>query len=570
MKTAFSSLILLAILALNAIAQDSTQWGLPDGAKARLTFGGGRIYDIEYSPDGTRLAVASSSGVWIYDSVTVAPITPIGTLAFDIAFSPDGRTLASGSGILHLWDVVTGKKKDILHKGDRSASRVAFSADGRMIAAGNEHRIYIWDAVTGEQKYAWGEWHPNRYFKGWELGEVRSLAFSPDGRTLASGHESFHVGHSEGKGKIHLWDALTGERKNTLTESGLATSLAFSPDGRTLASGHLNWWLGSGIWGWVTLRDVETSETKHVLRGHAGPVQSVALSADGRLLASGGGIDEDNIRERDTLRLWDAATGAHLRSMDRHAGRVYSLAFSPDGRTLASGNSDGTVLLWDLLPSPDPPQDEHPQVSEFSEVAPDVNENGVVDIQDLVLVAGRLGISAVNRADVNGDGFVNALDVALVAGMADDVTSTLPMYSNGAMMLRTTDVKQWLEQVWGLGIPERISLRAIQFLQNLLEALTPERTALLPNYPNPFNPETWIPYQLARDAGVQISIYNSKGILVRKLDLGLQPEGFYTDKHHAAYWDGRNEGGELLASGLYVYEFRAGSFRASRRMAFVR
>jgi hypothetical protein len=107
-------------------------------------------------------------------------------------------------------------------------------------------------------------------------------------------------------------------------------------------------------------------------------------------------------------------------------------------------------------------------------------------------------------------------------------------------------------------------------LENLLEALTPERTALLPNFPNPFNPETWIPYQLARDSHVRISIYDTKGILVRQMDLGLQPEGYYTDKHHAAYWDGRNDGGELLASGVYVYVFRAGSYRASRRMAIVR
>ena len=92
----------------------------------------------------------------------------------------------------------------------------------------------------------------------------------------------------------------------------------------------------------------------------------------------------------------------------------------------------------------------------------------------------------------------------------------------------------------------------------------------MPNYPNPFNPETWIPYQLARESDVRISIYSSKGILVRQLDVGLQAEGFYTDKHYAAYWDGRNDTGEFLASGVYVYVFRAGSFRASRRMAIVR
>ena len=223
------------------------------------------------------------------------------------------------------------------------------------------------------------------------------------------------------------------------------------------------------------------------------------------------------------------------------------------------------MLLWEINPVV-----ENAQVVEPPQVKPDVNGDGGVDAQDLVLVAARLGISAENRADVNADGTVDTLDLVLVAGMADDLTDALPMFSNGAIMLRTTEVKEWLEEARRLALADVTLLRGIEYLENLLQALTPERSALLPNFPNPFNPETWIPYQLARDSVVRISIYNVKGNLVRKLDLGLQPEGYYTDKHYAAYWDGRNEGGELLASGLYVYVFRAGSYRASHRMAIVR
>ena len=165
---------------------------------------------------------------------------------------------------------------------------------------------------------------------------------------------------------------------------------------------------------------------------------------------------------------------------------------------------------------------------------------------------------------------MNMLDLVSVAGMIDDSTGALPMYSNGAMMLRPTKVEEWLEEARRLALADITSLKGIEYLANLLEALTPERTRLLPNFPNPFNPETWIPYHLARESVVRISIYSSKGILVRQLDLGLQAQGYYTDKHHAAYWDGRNEGGELLASGVYVYVFRAGSYRSARRMAIVR
>ena len=86
----------------------------------------------------------------------------------------------------------------------------------------------------------------------------------------------------------------------------------------------------------------------------------------------------------------------------------------------------------------------------------------------------------------------------------------------------------------------------------------PATTNLLPNYPNPFNPETWIPYHLANDADVTITIYDTKGELIRLLHLGSQPAGFYTGRGHAAYWEGRNESGELVGNGVYVYQLRAG------------
>ncbi len=85
--------------------------------------------------------------------------------------------------------------------------------------------------------------------------------------------------------------------------------------------------------------------------------------------------------------------------------------------------------------------------------------------------------------------------------------------------------------------------------------------ALLQNFPNPFNPETWIPYQLAKDANVSIAIYNNEGQGVRTLQLGHQPAGLYLTKSEAAHWDGRNNAGELVSSNIYFYHIRAGDFR---------
>ena len=102
------------------------------------------------------------------------------------------------------------------------------------------------------------------------------------------------------------------------------------------------------------------------------------------------------------------------------------------------------------------------------------------------------------------------------------------------------------------------------FWQDLYQV--PEKTALLSNYPNPFNPETWIPYQLAKPAEVNVSIYSADGKLVRRLDLGQMPSGVYRSRARAAYWDGRNASNEPVASGVYFYTLTAGEFSATRKM----
>ena len=106
--------------------------------------------------------------------------------------------------------------------------------------------------------------------------------------------------------------------------------------------------------------------------------------------------------------------------------------------------------------------------------------------------------------------------------------------------------------------------------EQLLASTLPTQPALLPNYPNPFNPETWIPYQLAQPAEVKVSIYAADGRLVRTLALGHQTPGTYQSKARAAYWDGRNALGEPVASGVYFYTLEAGTFTATRKMLILK
>lgn len=214
------------------------------------------------------------------------------------------------------------------------------------------------------------------------------------------------------------------------------------------------------------------------------------------------------------------------------------------------------VVLSDSAGAVSRPRVEGAEVVGKPEITEDINGDGVVNIQDLVLVASWFGLRGEHAADVNGDGIVNIADLVLV-GRA---------LGNAAGAPARTDVQQWLIQAQQLDMANPVYHRGILKLQQLLAALTPKATALLPNYPNPFNPETWIPYQLAEAAEVTLRLYTANGTLIRTLALGHQPVGMYHDRHHAAYWDGRNEFGEPVASGVYFYSLTAGNFTATRKM----
>ena len=203
-----------------------------------------------------------------------------------------------------------------------------------------------------------------------------------------------------------------------------------------------------------------------------------------------------------------------------------------------------------------------------TEVA-DLNADGSVDILDLVLVASQFGMNATPAADLNADGTVNIQDLVLVANTLNDITA-----APTAQQSQASVVNNWLQlarqnavTAVQTPIPEGFSYeRGILTLEQLARSFVPEATALLANYPNPFNPETWIPYQLSKASDVTVTIYASDGSIVRTLALGHQDAGMYHNRTHAAYWDGRNAFGETVASGVYFYTLTAGDFAATRKM----
>ncbi len=207
----------------------------------------------------------------------------------------------------------------------------------------------------------------------------------------------------------------------------------------------------------------------------------------------------------------------------------------------------------------------------------DVNGDGRVDTADLLLVSNyiRQTGSIAPRVDVNSDGIVTIADLVLVAqylgqstsvSLGDSSYPSAPVSVVAPIGLQYSTVSGWIDQARAEDDGSLVFREGIAKLEYLLTLIIPEENALLPNYPNPFNPETWIPYHLAEPADVTLTIYSVDGKVVRRLDLGHQAAGYYQSKARAAYWDGRNNVGERVASGLYFYTLTAGDFAATGKM----
>lgn len=551
------------------------------------------VFAIAFSPDGKTIASASSDWTLrLWNTFTGKPRKIFGehpNSANTVAFSPDGKTIASANGglirmwdtqgaSLRLWYARTGEH--LTHYTDHidQVHRVVFSPNGKLLASsGFDSRLRLWDAGTGHHiatlrggGYAAafspngkllanayggdgitgtiGLWDPHtgelRYVLGPYHGLLNCVAFSPDGKTLASGSQD---------SEIILWDIPTAQRRLSLTtqHTGAVYSVAFSPDGKTLASGSQDQTLR--LW------DPNTGEHRATLR-YPGYVTSVAFSPDETRLAIGSSNWVNG-----QIQLLDTKTLQPRETLIGHTEEIAALAFSPDGKTLASASWDGTILLWGTGTQTGP-----------VEISEDVNGDGVVDLHDVVFVASHLGLTEQHVADVNGDEVVDIVDLVLVAGMMNAVIGAPSAFRSE--VLSAADVREWLTEAVdatdNYNTPvatDPTFQRGVLVLEQLLSALTfnlwiPTETVLLPNYPNPFNPETWIPYHLAESAAVTITICTANGNAVKTLALGHQSAGLYQHRSRAAYWDGRNALGEPVASGIYFYTLTVGNFTSTRKM----
>ena len=225
------------------------------------------------------------------------------------------------------------------------------------------------------------------------------------------------------------------------------------------------------------------------------------------------------------------------------------------------------VLLSNMVGETFLPEVENTQITQPTRFAEDVNGDRQVNIADLVLVASNFGKTGQHATDVNGDGQVNIVDLVLVASaLGTDAAAPARLSPDVLEMFTAATVNLWLTEAKLTAKHTPRYQRGIRMLESLSAALISKETTLLANYPNPFNPETWIPYHLADASAVQIRIYDARERVVRLLNLGHQQEGDYTSRNRAAYWDGRNDMGERVASGVYFYTLTAGDFTATRKL----
>ncbi len=302
---------------------------LPEGAIAR--FGKGYIFDFAYSPDGTRLAIASTLGVWLYDTETCEELhllTGHTNYVALVGFSPDSKVLVSADfddypgdpddpeapPAIKLWDVATGDLKSTLPGSNKRNRNLIFSPDGKSLAgAGEDRTIRLWDSATGEHKTT---------FTGYRGGE---LSFSPDGSQLASAGDEV----------IRLWDVVTSELQLTFAaHANSIDSLIYSPDGKRIAThgGDNN----------VCLWDANTGEFLHILKDNSPTnVSSIDFLKDNKTLVIASSGESDG-----TVRLWNANTTEEIETFTWDKP-LESVLCSPMGRTYACDDNKGTVLLFD-------------------------------------------------------------------------------------------------------------------------------------------------------------------------------------------------------------------------------
>ena len=447
--------------------------------------------------------------------------------------------------------------------------RFAPSVDNALNLAVGGGKVY-WTEQTGDRSGSINRAN----LDGSDVTELVKTAWSiPMGIAVDTANK--HLYWTNSSGKIKRANLNAKQAQNVLQNLQ-------SPMDIALSGGNIYWTQGNGSVRFVNLqgtkdvRNISTGmDTPMSLAIGGGKVYWTEKTGDSAGTVNSANLDGSGAKQLAESR-WSVPMGI---AVDTARSRLYWTNSSGkikraslngrQGHNAVDGlGMPGDMVLSNSLTAPTAAKPTTPTPTDGSVY--DVNGDGTVDNTDADLVVGALGTSD-PKSDVNGDGTVNYVDLGLVLNNLDDGAAGAPAHLG--MKMTTVEIDRLQEQIDLLiasGDRSPAAMRTLIYLQQLIATARPEKTQLLANYPNPFNPETWMPYELATDTNVKITIYNTQGVVIRTLELGHQSAGYYTGRDRAAYWDGRNALGEQVASGLYFYQFETDEMSSMRKMVILK
>ena len=550
---------------------------------------GNWVEDVAISPDGRYIASfergPASVHVWDMESRQLLwkARSGIGRIS-DVVFSPDSQHLyvatktaglsRSGPGPwegwddhVRVWNVKSGQQIDTFGSEFRELEELMLSPNGKIALLHYWDAVVIWDVEEKRPLNVWTDFHRDRFY------DVVKL--SPDGKTVGSASRYF----------IKIWDVASQQMKRIVSAEGMTfEGLAISPDGQKLAVGRDPR---------VEVHNLQTGNIEIQFLQPIGNLEEIVFSTSGRWIATmtyweGLSIlDTKNPEKLQQLKSENELASMHIyyqlafskndeyfaasgRTKDRqdwiqlwkregdtfvfqYAWQVPELLNSPiptlaftfniDGSTVLAASGDLELHIWKLLA--DGPQllttldgGYHPVHFSPEGRYLFASRDGYSQVWDWQTKTPLEHPSIPVYFDISRDGTIL---------LSEAVSGQIHIW-DGSVLLPSQPVA--VES----GDKQIVILGAVK------------RDQLLQNFPNPFNPETWIPFRLADKNRVTIHIYNSTGQLVRQLSPGLLPAGDYSSQAQAVYWNGRNDAGEPVSSGVYLYTIHAGDFSATRKM----
>ena len=500
---------------------------------------------------GSAPPTTKTPGTGVTPSTTVSPVVHVGAAKRPSMLWVDGGAIYALVGA--------------------NPQRFAPSVDNAMnIAVDASNNKVYWTEKTGES----GGTINSANLNGTGVTELASIFATPIGIAVDAAGSKLYWTNSAGR-----------IQSANLNGSGITNVLQNldNPMDLGLAGGNVYWTQGTGSVRFVNLkgqkvvRNISTGlDTPGSLVIGGGKVYWTEMTGE-----SGGTVNSANLNGTGATQLASILAVPMGIAVDTARSKLYwtnsrgrvqsaNLDGSKIQNVVSGLGSPGELVLSNSISAPTTTTTTTTTPTTASRSKYDVNRDGKVDNADAGLVADALGTSK-TKYDVDGNGSVNFLDLLLVFDNRDDDAAGAPTVLGMQLSAVQIDrIEEQIDLLIATNDRSPAAMRALIYLQQLIATARPEKTQLLANYPNPFNPETWIPYELATDTNVKITIYNTQGVVIRTLVLGHQSAGYYTGRDRAAYWDGRNALGEQVASGLYFYQFETDDMSSMRKMVILK